>query len=362
MKKIFVSVFALLLSLTACGAAQAGPSSGIVQSLFAQNGSSITRTAVAKLKDVIDAADYIAAPGASSALDQAGVQKAINEASARGGGRVRVRKPISNGWNLSALTIPASVLIDDERYSDAGHTVAYGTGNDVENRIHGTSVTGGEGPSFVAVNNATTGDRTVSLVSRYGAGAGSSIGMYMHLGVWDGSSWFPEFDMIANEADGFRSNFRVGYGTAQINAAYSGAYQYTQNKIFSVNKPAALGGGNLFEVNTTATKIRGELQIDSSNSPLRFYTAGTAKWSFLNDFASAGQFSLYDHAAGAAAVTYTSGGPVTFAGDVVLSPPASATPANNGQMTFQLTNNTTLEIRVKGSDGVVRKAVLTLAP
>ena len=41
--------------------------------------------------------------------------------------------------------------------------------------------------------------------------------------------------------------------------------------------------------------------------------------------------------------------------------PASATPAMAGEMVFQLTDNTTLVVKVKGSDGVVRSATLTLA-
>lgn len=46
---------------------------------------------------------------------------------------------------------------------------------------------------------------------------------------------------------------------------------------------------------------------------------------------------------------------------VVLKPQASATPAGIGDMTFELTNNTTLVVKVKGSDGTVRSATLTLA-
>lgn len=50
-----------------------------------------------------------------------------------------------------------------------------------------------------------------------------------------------------------------------------------------------------------------------------------------------------------------------YSQNIVLSPPAAATPANNGEMTFELTSNTSLTVRVKGSDGVVRSAVLALA-
>jgi hypothetical protein len=46
---------------------------------------------------------------------------------------------------------------------------------------------------------------------------------------------------------------------------------------------------------------------------------------------------------------------------VVIQPQASATPNGIGDMVFQLTNNTTLVVKVKGSDGTVRSATLTLA-
>ena len=46
---------------------------------------------------------------------------------------------------------------------------------------------------------------------------------------------------------------------------------------------------------------------------------------------------------------------------VVLNPQASVVPAGIGDMVFQLTNNTTLVVKVKGSDGTVRSTTLTLA-
>jgi hypothetical protein len=52
---------------------------------------------------------------------------------------------------------------------------------------------------------------------------------------------------------------------------------------------------------------------------------------------------------------------LTVHGGVTLQPPASVTPASNGQMTFELTSNTSLVIKVKGSDGTVRSTTLTLA-
>ena len=46
---------------------------------------------------------------------------------------------------------------------------------------------------------------------------------------------------------------------------------------------------------------------------------------------------------------------------LVITPASSATPHQLGNMVFQLTDDTTLVVKVKGSDGVVRSATLTLA-
>jgi hypothetical protein len=46
---------------------------------------------------------------------------------------------------------------------------------------------------------------------------------------------------------------------------------------------------------------------------------------------------------------------------LVLEPQASVTPHRPGSMVFQLTSDTALTVRVRGLDGVVRSATLTLA-
>ena len=50
-----------------------------------------------------------------------------------------------------------------------------------------------------------------------------------------------------------------------------------------------------------------------------------------------------------------------FAGPLTFTPAASATPANNGNLTFEATSNTSLTIKLKGTDGTVRSVALTLA-
>jgi hypothetical protein len=46
---------------------------------------------------------------------------------------------------------------------------------------------------------------------------------------------------------------------------------------------------------------------------------------------------------------------------LVVNPVATAVPAGIGDMVFQLTSDTSLEIKVRGSDGTVRSVALTLA-
>lgn len=48
-------------------------------------------------------------------------------------------------------------------------------------------------------------------------------------------------------------------------------------------------------------------------------------------------------------------------GGIVFKPMASAAPAQNGELTFEATSNTTVKVKLKGSDGVVRAVTLTLA-
>ena len=52
---------------------------------------------------------------------------------------------------------------------------------------------------------------------------------------------------------------------------------------------------------------------------------------------------------------------VVAAAGVTFVPPSSVTPANDGELTFERTSNTSLTVKLKGSDGVVRSTSLTLS-
>lgn len=50
-----------------------------------------------------------------------------------------------------------------------------------------------------------------------------------------------------------------------------------------------------------------------------------------------------------------------FSSNLTWTPPATVTPASNGQLTVEKTSNTTLTFKLKGSDGTVRSGTITLA-
>jgi hypothetical protein len=62
----------------------------------------------------------------------------------------------------------------------------------------------------------------------------------------------------------------------------------------------------------------------------------------------------------ATAVTTAYPAPLESPNGIAVPLLSTMTPVRNSDMTFQLTSNTSLVIKVKGSDGVVRSATLTL--
>ena len=70
--------------------------------------------------------------------------------------------------------------------------------------------------------------------------------------------------------------------------------------------------------------------------------------------------SLTDAMATHAGIT-TATNETTFAKDVVQTPSATVTPANNGELMVEATNDTTLTFKYKGSDGTVRSGTITLS-
>jgi hypothetical protein len=114
--------------------------------------------------------------------------------------------------------------------------------------------------------------------------------------------------------------------------------------------------------------VNGNVQVTGTSSQLELgskTTAGNA----LIDFNSSGAGNDFDVRLIAGGGTTTGGrGSLTaildrfyVGGRVTFQPAASETPANLGDLTFELTSDTSLKIKVKGHDGVVRSVALTLS-
>lgn len=123
--------------------------------------------------------------------------------------------------------------------------------------------------------------------------------------------------------------------------------------------------GSTFQVtaaNAVTVKIRNQVGVVSDTDTVGFFA-------YNDNGTPANGVLIRSNASGRWQNAYTyiddGVGQVLFnvdgSGNVTLTPAASATPAVNGQMTFQLTSNTQLTLKVKGSDGVVRSANLTLS-
>jgi len=79
------------------------------------------------------------------------------------------------------------------------------------------------------------------------------------------------------------------------------------------------------------------------------------------DGAEASRLTLRTMVAGALSSAIQIDDLVRLSRPLVVSPAASVTPATNGDVMFQLTSNTSLTFKVKGSDGVVRSGSIALS-
>jgi hypothetical protein len=90
---------------------------------------------------------------------------------------------------------------------------------------------------------------------------------------------------------------------------------------------------------------------------------------------TASNFALFNALSGGTVTVMATSAPINFsvdfgatacgqfdsAGNLILRPTASITPANNGDLAIQATSNTSLTFKYKGSDGTVRSGSITLS-
>lgn len=288
----------------------------------------VLRTVQDKGREILDAADYIEVPGASDALDKAGVQKAIDEAATRGGGVVRLRKPIG-AWDLSTLSIPAAVVIEDERYNDAGWKVWHNEGADAQIGLRGRATPNGEGPSVVLHNLASTGNRNVSFVHWYGPCNAPVVASYEHWGFIADGNWYAGRQWLSKGSidTGARARYRLGNDGGVIwnpngdAASFKNnpATGFSQDYLYVFNAPLQSGyaysGKNLMNIRANSVEMMVDTVIRGVNPAVRFQNAaGANRFGLLGDFPSTGQLAVWDYILGAAKMYWTSGGDTVLAG------------------------------------------------
>jgi hypothetical protein len=222
-------------------------------------------------------------------------------------------------------------------------------------------VTGGGGSvsanSVVAPNNTTTGDK---LIERTGAGgtrailaAGRVAGTYTH-SVFAKAGERPEVVIVnaVNTAVAFNLlngtiRATVGTPTASIVSVGNGWYLCTMTYTSAVTSYTgyAIGDG------ATALTYNGCNYTGNGVSGIYLWGAQTV--------ASATPQPYLKTVATAVTTAYAA--PLESPNGLALPLLASMTPARNADMTFELASNTSLVVKVKGSDGTVRSATLTLA-
>lgn len=96
-----------------------------------------------------------------------------------------------------------------------------------------------------------------------------------------------------------------------------------------------------------------------------YYGPAPIRWGGLGNNGVVASYSLgiEKEAVGLLAVTSGTSGQYRDAKmrDLILLPSASKTPANNGELVVEATSNTSVTIKLKGSDGTVRSVALTLS-
>ena len=132
--------------------------------------------------------------------------------------------------------------------------------------------------------------------------------------------------------------------TISAGTGLSGGGDLTANRSIALANTAvtAASYGSASQVGTFTVDAQGRL------------TAAANTNIAIANTAVSGLGTMSTQNASAVAITGGSIGAVTY------QPGASATPASNGDMVFEITDNSTLTVKVKGSDGTVRVVALTL--
>lgn len=267
---------------------------------------------------------------------------------------------------------------------------------------HGTVITGmNSAGTTIFLSDESTYSGTVTFYATTGSGLGSGVASEVDVhnsGPNVVPTWIQDTgDLTSGSYDvanlTLTSQWRAGlavYGTGpSIN--YVTSVDYTTNAMTLKYKATVTGTGvalkaqNRFDEGGTGIDMVAVNNYSASGFLSRgswtygFYSmggledgficrpdtlSGLPKYGFRVDGRLNGFPSTYAMAVTSDTYAYwgvTGAGNTLQRGNIVFAPAGSATPAENGYATFELTSDTQLKIKVKGSDGTVRSVTLTLA-
>lgn len=312
------------------------------------------------------------ARGVSTAVDSAAIQAGCALVDAAGGGVYRVNSFIATSIDLSALSLPTTVQMIDDRYSSSGWSFTHNEGTDMQFGIRGRATLIGEGPGYVMQNLASSGNRNCTITHWYGPTHAPVVASFETWGFLSDGSWYAGREWISKGSidTGQRGRTRQGNDGGVIWNPDGTAADYRNNPavgfssdIFYVwNAPLQSGYGKsgkpLGYLGATVMAMAVELRLQDDvgttgagipNAALTFQTghgpSAVDTFKVLNNYPSVGQLTVRDMVNGKDLISFNAGGgSLSF-----LTSIASASVSNNTLFRDSADN----KLKFKDNGGVV---------